>query len=132
MHDNILDSARPYICHHALEAGPVGILPGDTGVLVDLNEVIRDVEHDPLTGLYTRSFFQEYCRRLLAAQDGHRRDMIAVDGDRFRRWAETIGSNTVAVVQHFLSMYKIEQQGYKACMALLKLIKSSEEADDAN
>ena len=43
------------------------------------------------------------------------------DGDRFRRWAEAIGPNTSAVIQHFLSMYKIEQQGYKACMALLKL-----------
>lgn len=43
------------------------------------------------------------------------------DGDRFRRWAETIGPNTATVIQHFLSMYKIEQQGYKACMALLKL-----------
>ena len=43
------------------------------------------------------------------------------DGDRFRRWAETIGPNAATAVQHFLSMYKIEQQGYKACMALLKL-----------
>ena len=43
------------------------------------------------------------------------------DGERFRRWADTIGPNTATVIRHFLSMYKIEQQGYKACMALLKL-----------
>ena len=43
------------------------------------------------------------------------------NADRFLRWAEQIGSNTTAVIRHFLSMYKVEQQGYKACMALLKL-----------
>ena len=43
------------------------------------------------------------------------------DGERFRRWADTIGPNTATVIRHFLSMYKIEQQGYKGCMALLKL-----------
>ena len=44
------------------------------------------------------------------------------DSERFLRWAETIGPNTVAVIRHFLAMYKVEQQGYKSCMALLKLI----------
>ena len=58
---------------------------------VEDRQIIRDVEHDPLTGLYTRSFFQEYCRRLLAAQDGHRRDMIAVDVDHFRLLNEVHG-----------------------------------------
>ena len=43
------------------------------------------------------------------------------NGERFRRWAETVGSNTATVIQHFLTIYKIEQQGYKACMALRKL-----------
>ena len=46
---------------------------------------------------------------------------LQLDGDRFRRWAETIGPNTATVIRHFLSMYKIEQQGYKVCMALLNL-----------
>ena len=42
------------------------------------------------------------------------------NGERFIRWAEQIGVSTTAVVKHFLSMYKVEQQGYKSCMALLK------------
>ena len=41
-------------------------------------------------------------------------------GERFIRWAEQIGDNTAAVVRLFLSAYKVEQQGYKSCMALLK------------
>ncbi len=41
-------------------------------------------------------------------------------GERFLRWAEQIGENTTAVVRLFLSAYKVEQQGYKSCMALLK------------
>ena len=43
------------------------------------------------------------------------------NGERFLHWAEQIGDNTETVVRHFLTMYAVEQQGYKACMALLKL-----------
>ena len=43
------------------------------------------------------------------------------NGDRFRVWAAKIGANTTAVVEVFLTTHKVEQQGYKSCMALLKL-----------
>lgn len=43
------------------------------------------------------------------------------NGERFVRWAEQIGQHTAAVVRLFLSAHKVEQQGYKSCMALLKL-----------
>lgn len=43
------------------------------------------------------------------------------NGERFTRWAEQIGQHTAAVVRLFLSAHKVEQQGYKSCMALLKL-----------
>jgi transposase len=43
------------------------------------------------------------------------------DGDRFRKWAAGIGANTAVVTEGILSGHKVEQQGYKACMALLKL-----------
>ena len=43
------------------------------------------------------------------------------NGERFLRWAEQIGQHTAAVVRLFLSTHKVEQQGYKSCMALLKL-----------
>ena len=43
------------------------------------------------------------------------------NGERFIRWAEQIGQHTAAVVRVFLSAHKVEQQGYKSCMALLKL-----------
>ena len=43
------------------------------------------------------------------------------NGERFLHWAEQIGDNTATVVRCFLTMYAVEQQGYKACMALLKL-----------
>lgn len=46
---------------------------------------------------------------------------VAWNGERFIRWAEKIGENTTVVVRFFLSRYKVEQQGYKSCMALLKL-----------
>lgn len=43
------------------------------------------------------------------------------NGERFRRWAGKIGTETQIVVSAILAGYKVEQQGYKACMGLLKL-----------
>ena len=55
------------------------------------------------------------------------------NGDRFLRWAASIGENTAAVVRVFLTAHKVEQQGYKSCMALLKLSEyySSRRLEDA-
>lgn len=46
---------------------------------------------------------------------------VSWNGERFRSWAAKIGGNSVVVVEMFLTANKVEQQGYKACMALLKL-----------
>ena len=43
------------------------------------------------------------------------------NGNRFRSWATKIGEHTAAVIEVFLTANKVEQQGYKSCMALLKL-----------
>lgn len=43
------------------------------------------------------------------------------DGDRFRKWATSIGESTRQVVDGILTSYKVEQQGYRSCMGLLKL-----------
>ena len=43
------------------------------------------------------------------------------NGDRFRNWASKIGVHTAAVIEVLLTSNKVEQQGYKSCMALLKL-----------
>jgi transposase len=46
------------------------------------------------------------------------------NGDRFRKWAAKIGPQTACVIESILTGYKVEQQGYRACMALLKLSDS--------
>lgn len=46
--------------------------------------LIKDIEHDELTGLYSRNFFHEYCETLVADHREMDLDMIAVDVDRFR------------------------------------------------
>ena len=43
------------------------------------------------------------------------------NGDRFRKWAERIGTNTSRVVNALLTSGKVEQQSYRSCMGLLKL-----------
>lgn len=40
--------------------------------------------------------------------------------DRFISWAQQIGENTTIVVRSILASYRVEQQGYRSCMALLK------------
>ena len=40
---------------------------------------------------------------------------------RFISWAENIGPSTTIVVKAVLSSHKVEQQGYRSCMSLLKL-----------
>jgi Transposase and inactivated derivatives len=46
------------------------------------------------------------------------------DGEHFRNRAAKIGSQTALVVESILNGYKVEQQGYRTCMALLKLSDS--------
>ncbi len=43
------------------------------------------------------------------------------NGDRFRRWADSIGTNTSNVVNAILTSGRVEQQSYRSCMGLLKL-----------
>lgn len=43
------------------------------------------------------------------------------NGDRFRRWAASIGTNTNEVVNAILISGRVEQQSYRSCMGLLKL-----------
>ena len=51
------------------------------------------------------------------------------DGQRFRKWAETIGESTRRVIDAMLARHLIEQQSYRSCLALLKLAeKHSSEA----
>lgn len=43
------------------------------------------------------------------------------NGERFISWAESVGPHTVIAIKAILTSHKIEQQGYRSCMALLKL-----------
>lgn len=43
------------------------------------------------------------------------------NGERFRKWAAKVGEATHTAIDALLSGYKVEQQGYKACMGILKL-----------
>ena len=43
------------------------------------------------------------------------------NAERFLSWAKSIGENTRIVIGSILSSHKIEQQGYRACIGVLKL-----------
>ena len=48
-------------------------------------------------------------------------EYLSWNADRFLQWAETIGPMTHQVVQAIMSSHTVEQQGYRSCLALLKL-----------
>jgi len=66
-----------------------------------------------------------YDREKYSTQEAHmppnHQQYVQWNGERFRKWAAKIGPNTGIVVESILTGYKVEQQGYRACMALLKL-----------
>ncbi len=42
------------------------------------------------------------------------------NAERFISWAKEIGEHTMIVIKSILASYRVEQQGYRSCMALLK------------
>ncbi|WP_410514036.1 hypothetical protein PaeBR_08420 [Paenibacillus sp. BR2-3] len=46
---------------------------------------------------------------------------IQWNANRFISWAQSVGTHTAVAVQAILNSHKVEQQGYRSCMALLKL-----------
>lgn len=55
------------------------------------------------------------------------------NGDRFRKWANSIGDNTYKVVNLILTSGRVEQQSYRSCMGLLRLAEkySSQKLEEA-
>ena len=64
-------------------------------------------------------------RNVYSTQESHmppnHQEYSQWNGDRFRSWATKIGANTIVVVEALFAGYKVEQQGYRTCMSLLKL-----------
>jgi len=49
------------------------------------------------------------------------RQYLEWNGTRFRKWAESIGANTLKVIDAILLSNRVEEQGYRSCMGILKL-----------
>jgi hypothetical protein len=49
------------------------------------------------------------------------RQYVTWNGERFKSWAVKVGPHTTKVIQYFLNLHKVEQQGYKSCLTLLRL-----------
>jgi len=49
------------------------------------------------------------------------REYVKWNGGRFKTWAKSIGKHTETVIKAMLTSYRVEEQAYRGCMALLKL-----------
>ena len=81
---------------------------------VEDRQIIQDVERDELTGLYTRGFFFEYCRRLPAPKDGAKRDVIVMDVEHFRLVTEVYGKGFADELLCAVAdgLYEIAHEGF--------------------
>ena len=53
--------------------------------------------------------------------DNHKQ-YLAWNANHFVDWARTVGPNTETVMKAILASHKVEQQGYRSCMSLMKLV----------
>lgn len=67
-----------------------------------------------------KDYNPEPCYLLEHMPENHRK-YLTYNAEYFKEWSAGVGSSVFTVVQHFLSMHKLEQQGYKNCVALMKL-----------
>jgi len=49
------------------------------------------------------------------------KEYLQWDAERFVGWANSVGPHTVIAIQAILTGHRIEQQGYRTCMGILKL-----------
>lgn len=52
--------------------------------------------------------------------ENHRK-YLEYNTESFLKWSEGIGPSTISVIKTFLYAHKVEQQGYKSCISLMKL-----------
>lgn len=46
---------------------------------------------------------------------------LEISADYFRNWAATVGPHATIAISAILSAHKVEKQGYRACISLMKL-----------
>ena len=83
--------------------------------LAELNKAIRIASHRRLYG--RKGQYSTVTEHMPADHQKY----LEWNGDRFRKWAERIGTNTCKVVHAILASQRVEQQSYRSCMGLLKL-----------
>jgi len=49
------------------------------------------------------------------------KEYVKWNGERFKSWAKSIGKHAETVINAMITGYRVEQQAYRGCMALLKL-----------
>lgn len=49
------------------------------------------------------------------------RKFLTYNAEHFEDWARGVGGSTLVITRHFLTMHKVEQQGYKPCASLMRL-----------
>ena len=99
-------------CEYIKQKADVRIANNTVELFIDQKRVASHIRKHGYPGQY--STVPEHM------PENHRK-YIHWNAERYLSWARSIGENTTTVTKGILTSRKIEQQSYRACMALLKL-----------
>ena len=94
------------------------------GKKVDIRSTENTIEvfyHNNRIASHTRKNYSKDPVYILEHMPENYREYMTYNSEGFLDWAQNIGSATFLVVQNFLNMHKVEQQGYKSCASIMKL-----------
>ena len=94
------------------------------GKKVDIRSTESTIEvfyHNNRIASHVRKNYSKDPIYILEHMPENHRKYMAYNSEGFLDWAQNIGSATFLVVQNFLNMHKVEQQGYKSCASIMKL-----------
>lgn len=94
------------------------------GKQVDIRTTEKSIEvffHNNRIATHIKQRYQSQPTYIPEHMPENHRMYLEYNGDAFKEWAGGIGASTLTVTKSFLSMHKVEQQGYKPCASLMKL-----------
>ncbi|HCD9287893.1 TPA: IS21 family transposase [Legionella pneumophila] len=95
------------------------------GELIDVRISDRTIEcflNNKRIALHQRSFKPGHTTQNEHMPKAHQ-DYVQWTPERLKRWAQSIGPYTAQLINEVIGLHKIPQQGYRACLGILRLSK---------
>lgn len=95
------------------------------GEVIDVRIGDRTIEcflNNKRIALHQRSFKPGHTTQNEHMPKAHQ-DYVTWTPERLHRWAQSIGPHTAQLINEVIGLHKIPQQGYRACLGILRMSK---------